>query len=271
LFPGEGRVVVYADTADRLIAELRRKRRKPTHVYFSPSTDVFQPVDEVLEMAYEMFATLLGQGVGIAFVTKGRIPERHMALLSAQAELVQVQIGVITPDEALARRLEPNAAPPALRFEQMRRLIHAGVKTRMRVAPIIPGLTDADETLDALFGHAASAGVTHATINALHLRPAIVASLRKHIEPHEAEMVLSRYAGAHSVHVCGDKSKQTPLARDARVSLFERARRIAKRHGIQAHVCGCMNPDLPSERCALAGDWLIPNHGQMTLFRGESG
>lgn len=42
LFPGEGQVAVYADTADRLIAELRRKRRKPTHVYFSPSTDVFQ-------------------------------------------------------------------------------------------------------------------------------------------------------------------------------------------------------------------------------------
>jgi DNA repair photolyase len=225
-------------------------------------------VAEVLEMAYQMFALLLGQAVGIALVTKGRIPERHMELLCARPELVRAQIGVITPDEALARRLEPNAAPPSVRFEQTRQLIHAGIKTRIRVAPIIPGLTDAAETLDALFGHAASAGVERATINALHLRPAIVASLRKHLERHEAEEVLCRYAGAQSVRVCGGKSRQTPLSATARIALFERARRIAKNHGIQAHMCGCMNPDLTNERCALAGDWPVSDLGQMNLFQG---
>ncbi|MCC6697353.1 MAG: hypothetical protein IT365_17115 [Candidatus Hydrogenedentes bacterium] len=53
-------MIVFVDCAEMLIAELQRKRRQPTHVYFSPSTDVFQPVAEVLEMAYQMFA---GDGV----------------------------------------------------------------------------------------------------------------------------------------------------------------------------------------------------------------
>ncbi len=271
LFPGEGKVTVYADTADRLIAELQRKRRKPTHVYFSPSTDVFQPVDGVLEMAYRMFAVLLEQGIGVAFVTKGRIPERHMALLCENAELVQAQVGIITRDETLARRLEPNAAAPALRFEQMARLIRAGVKTRIRVAPIIAGLTNMDEMFDSLFGKATASGVVHATINALHLRPAIMASLRKHLTPHDVERVLSHYETAQSLGVCGGKSRQRPLPRETRVSLFERARRIAANHRIQAHVCGCMNPDLPDERCGLAGEWSARDGGenQMALFQEE--
>ncbi|MCC6490145.1 MAG: hypothetical protein IT364_21850 [Candidatus Hydrogenedentes bacterium] len=137
-------------------------------------------------MAFRIFALLLDRAVGIAFVTKGRIPERHMELLCSYPALVQTQIGVITPDEVLARRLEPNAAPPSLRFEQMQRLIHAGIETRMRVAPIIPSLTDTEATLDTLFGNAAASGVSRASINALHIRPAIVASLRKHLERHEA-------------------------------------------------------------------------------------
>lgn len=255
LFPGEGRVVVYRDTAERLVAELKRKRRKPTHVYFSPSTDVFQPVDTLLDMAYEIFSVLLEKGVGIAFVTKGRIPRRHMELLTAHAPLVQAQIGVITHNDGLVSRLEPNTAPPTVRFTQMAQLIAAGVRARPRVAPIIPGLTDADETLDTLFRRSREAGATHAAINAMHLRPAITASLRKHLATKEAEAVLAHYGSSGQLRVCGGKSRQTPLPAGARVALFKRVRHIAAANGVQAHVCGCMNPDISNERCALAGEW----------------
>ncbi len=267
-FPGEGRVVVYADTADRLVAELARKRRRPTHVYFSPSTDVFQPVDAVQEMAHRMFSVLLEQGIGIAFVTKGMVPERHMALLCAHAELVQAQIGVITPDEGLSRRLEPGAPSPVARFGQMSRLIDAGVKTRVRVAPIMPGLTDGDDMLDALFREAAAGGVTHATINALHLRPAIIASIRKHLTPREAADVLAHYETAQNLAVCGGKSRQVPMPRESRAELFKCARVIASAHGVETHICGCMNPDLTVERCALAGEWPVLDR-QISLLPEE--
>ncbi len=268
LFPGEGNVLVYSDTAERLLSELKRKRKKPSHVYFSPSTDVFQPIDSVLDMAYRMFSTLLEQGIGVAFVSKGRIPERHMGLLCAHAALVRSQIGVITPDEALARRIEPHAASPVVRFLQMERLIQAGIPTRVRIAPIIPGLTDADETLDTLFKKASHSGAAHATINAMHLRPAITASLRKHLETEDFERVFSHYESAQSLGVCGGKSRQKPLSLTARRRLFERTRCIAARYDIAVHVCGCMNPDLTNEKCALDGEWSEESaqESQMALF-----
>ena len=103
--PGEGKVTFYTNTLAKLREELRRKRKKPTTVYFSPSSDPFQPVPEVLDMAYDVFRFLLESEIGVAFVTKGRIPERHRNLLAAHAPLVQGRIGLITLDPANRRRV----------------------------------------------------------------------------------------------------------------------------------------------------------------------
>ena len=113
--PGDGRVTFYTNTLAKLRDELRRKRKKPTTVYFSPSSDPFQPVPEVLSMAYEVFKFLLESGIGVAFVTKGRIPGRHRALLAAHAPLVQGRIGLISLEPGTVAAFEPGAAMPDVR------------------------------------------------------------------------------------------------------------------------------------------------------------
>jgi len=114
--PGEGKIRFYTNTLAKLREELRRKRKKPTTVYFSPSSDPFQPVPEVLDMAYDVFCFLLESEIGVAFVTKGLIPERHRKLLATHAPLVQGRIGLITLSPAMASAFEPGAAPPEARL-----------------------------------------------------------------------------------------------------------------------------------------------------------
>jgi len=62
--PRDGTVHLYANTATKLTQELRRKRRLPRAVYFSPSSDLFQPVPEVLDMALEVLGILFEWGIG---------------------------------------------------------------------------------------------------------------------------------------------------------------------------------------------------------------
>ena len=118
--PRDGTVHLYANTATKLTQELRRKRRLPRAVYFSPSSDLFQPVPEVLDMALEVLGILFEWGIGVSFLTKGRIPQRHMDLLKANASLVQAQIGLTTVDEGTLGMFEPRAAPPQVRLDQTR-------------------------------------------------------------------------------------------------------------------------------------------------------
>ena len=73
-YPGEGRIVLYENTLDLLQDELSRMTAKPHAVYFSPSSDLFQPAPEVLDLSHAVLQFLFSQGVGVAFLTKGVIP-----------------------------------------------------------------------------------------------------------------------------------------------------------------------------------------------------
>src|SRR3990170_3212061 len=104
-YPGESKVVLYEDTLGRLRHELRPGQPKPRAVYFSPSSDLFQPAPEVSELSHAVLEFLFSQGVGVAFLTKGEIPDETLELLVDHADLVQAQIGLITLDEEVAAAL----------------------------------------------------------------------------------------------------------------------------------------------------------------------
>jgi hypothetical protein len=75
-YPGESRIVLYEDTLERLRHELRPGQAKPRAVYFSPSSDLFQSAPEVLELSHAVLEFLFGRGIGVAFLTKGKIPDK---------------------------------------------------------------------------------------------------------------------------------------------------------------------------------------------------
>ena len=109
-YPGESRVVLYEDTLERLRHELRPGQPKPRSVYFSPSSDLFQPAPGVLELSHAVLEFLFSQGIGVAFLTKGEIPDETLELLIDHADLVQAQIGLITLDEEIP--LASSSLPP---------------------------------------------------------------------------------------------------------------------------------------------------------------
>ena len=82
-----------------------------------------------------------------------------------------VNLSVTTADAALARRLEPRAPRPDLRFAAMKSLADAGVAARLFIMPILPRLTDDEPNLRSLLVAARDAGAIGAESNVLFLRP----------------------------------------------------------------------------------------------------
>ena len=196
-FPGDGRVILYENTLDMLREELPRRRAKPDAVYFSPSSDLFQPAPDVLDLAEAVIRFLLGKGVGIAFLSKGYIPDRLLAFLGDHPDLVRAQIGLITTDEGIARTFEPGAASPERRLKQIETLVKAGVRTEARVDPILPTVTDNPGASERLFEALANVGVTRVAIDLLFLRPTIVRSLSRHLNERDVlARLLSGFSGA---------------------------------------------------------------------------
>ena len=268
-YPGEGKVTFYTNTLAKLREELRRKRKKPSTVYFSPSSDPFQPVPEVLDMAYDVFRFLLESEIGVAFVTKGRIPERHRNLLAAYAPLVQGRIGLITLDPGIAAAFEPFAATPEVRLAQAAELIGAGVPIEARLDPILPNVTDGSDCLEPLCAALAGIGVRTIAASVLFLRPAVVGSLRRQVEDKPMlGRLLNSFADSVPLAIHAGNSRGRALLASSRFEIMKCLKSIAHRYGLDVLVCACKNPDISSGSCHIWGRWPPAAHesNQLGLF-----
>jgi DNA repair photolyase len=257
-YPGENTVVLYQNTLDKLKAELARKKQRPYAVYFSPSSDLFQPVPEVLELGYHILEFLFSQGMGVAFLSKGQIPEKTMELLLTNADKVRAQIGITTLDENIQRMFEPNAAIPRVRIEQINRLIAGGIATEARLDPILPGLTDNEDALRQLFTDLAGPNVKRVAISALFLRSSVLESLKRNIKDAELlQRLLASYRDAKRMAIHAERSSVKALPGTVRKEIYARVSCIAQVHDIKVSICGCKNPDITYGTCNIGGSWPI--------------
>ena len=254
-YPGESRVVLYEDTLERLRNELRRWHTKPRAVYFSPSSDLFQPAPEVLELGHAVLEFLFGEGIGVAFVTKGEIPDETLGLLVDHADLVQAQIGLITLDEEMARLFEPHAASPRTRLWQLHSLIAGGVRADARLDPVLPTLTDDPEALDRQFAALAQVGVKRAAAGVLFLRSGISYWLSRRVPGEMVAPLLAAYREEEQAVMRGAGYPIQNLPLERRREIFARLQEAAEARGIRLDVCACKNSDIARGSCNIAGTW----------------
>jgi DNA repair photolyase len=167
---------IYVKQVDRsrVVQELRKARKSGQTVALGTATDPYQPAEGRFGVTRGLLAAAREvPGLRLSITTKSTLVTRDADLLHdiAGASEVTVNLSITTADAALARRLEPRAPRPDLRFEAMRTLIAAGIATRLFIMPILPGLTDHESNLRALMCAAREAGAVEAESNVLFLRP----------------------------------------------------------------------------------------------------
>jgi len=166
---------VYVKKTDRaaLVAELRRARKSGLLVALGTATDPYQPAEARFEVTRRLLEAARDvPGVRLSITTKATLVARDVDLLAeiARGSELAVNFSITTADPALARRLEPRAPRPDLRFGAMAALARAGIETRLFMMPVLPLITDGEDDLRALLGAARAAGASLAESNVLFLR-----------------------------------------------------------------------------------------------------
>src|SRR5205085_6535612 len=90
---------------------------------------------------------------------------------AARRAKVSVTFSVPTVDDEVWRRTEPGTAHPRQRLQALSRLVAAGIKASVGMAPILPGLSDRPEQLEEVVKAAREAGAVSVWANLLYLRP----------------------------------------------------------------------------------------------------
>jgi DNA repair photolyase len=242
-YPGNDVVYLFDDTPTRLAAELRSRRNRPRAVYISPATDPFMPLPEVQAETAAVVEVLAEHGVEAWLMTRGFIRPAIGRRLAAQRARVQVTVGLTTLDRRLQRLLEPLAAPPRLRLEQIARLREQGIAVQVELAPLVPGVTDSRDNLEPLLAALARCGIRRVMTGYLFLRPAIGEQLVRALSPYGLdEPVLSAFDGGPMLQE-GTIAAARYLPKVRRQRGYAALMALASRHGIAVTVSGLTNPD----------------------------
>lgn len=169
----DAQLVVKINAAEVLARELARPSWVREHVALGTNTDPYQRAEGRYRLMPGIISALADSGTPFSILTKGTLLARDIPLLISAARSVSVGMGISLAlvDPVLAEAIEPGTPAPRARLALISRLREAGLPCGVMAMPILPWLTDGDESLDRLFGELAAAGATGVTAGPLHLRP----------------------------------------------------------------------------------------------------
>ena len=166
---------VKQNVAQVLGRELARRTWRHEEVALGTATDPYQPAEGRFRLTRACLGELLASGTPFSIVTRGPLIVRDVDFLATASREVPVSVYLSLPtlDERVWRTTEPGTAPPESRLRAIRVLADAGVDVGVGMAPILPGLSDGEEQLQAVVRAARDAGARTIWASAVHLRPGV--------------------------------------------------------------------------------------------------
>ncbi|MGH9224218.1 MAG: radical SAM protein [Acidimicrobiales bacterium] len=169
------RIVVKVNAVERVRAELAPSRWRGDHIAMGTNTDPYQRCEGKYRLTQGIVGELAAARNPFSILTKSTLILRDLSLLAEAAAVTEVRanFSIGTLDEEVWRLTEPGTPHPRHRIEAVAKLNAAGVPCGVLVAPILPGLSDRPEQLEAVVKACVDAGAMSITPLLLHLRAGV--------------------------------------------------------------------------------------------------
>jgi DNA repair photolyase len=176
LDPGdfEKKIYVKQDSGQLIRRELGMEKIQGEHIAIGTATDPYQPAEREFGATRAILEQMaMRRGLSISITTKSDQVIRDIDLLQRIAEHsgVSVNLSITTLRTRLARILEPRAPRPDLRLRAVQELRSAAISAGVFAMPVLPGITDGEEDLDAIARAARDAGAQWFAASVLFLMP----------------------------------------------------------------------------------------------------
>ena len=168
-----GLVFVKTNVVNVLKEELSLHSWVGETVAMGTATDPYQPIEGKYRLTRGCLEALAERHTPVRIVTKGTMALRDVDVLADMAKRAGASVcfSITTLDHDMWKELEPGTPPPAQRLHVMEQLVKAGVSAGVLLAPIVPGMTDDQQSLQAVVEAAAAHGASFLGAQILHLKP----------------------------------------------------------------------------------------------------
>jgi DNA repair photolyase len=194
-----GRTIrVKINVASVLRCELSRRSWRKETVVIGAATDPYQPAEGRFRLTRQCLETLRDFSNPSAMITRGPMIVRDIDVLTDLARRADLHItfSIPTVDEDVWRKTEPGTAHPRQRLRAIEKLVNAGIDVGVGMAPILPGLSDRPDRLEAVIKAARAAGATGLWAGMLHLKDGTREHFMSVLARHWPELV-PRYEAAY--------------------------------------------------------------------------
>ncbi len=163
---------VKTNVAEVLDRELSRRSWLRESVAVGAATDPYQPIEARYRLTRACIGVLARRRTPFGLITRGPLVLRDLDVLQDAARVVRVGVSMSVPtlDEHVWAATEPGTSHPRARLRALRRMAEAGLRVSLALAPVLPGISDSPEQLEAVFRAAREAGVSRVWSDLVHLQ-----------------------------------------------------------------------------------------------------
>jgi len=165
----EREIVVKVNTPEVARAELMKPSWKREHVALGTNTDPYQWVEKRYELMPGVWEAMRDSRTPSSVLTKSPLLLRDIELFK-QIPSFAANLSIPTLDEKAWRASEPHTPHPRKRIEAVAELNRAGIPTGVLIAPLMPGINDSPDQVEAILEACADAGAVSIGGICLHLR-----------------------------------------------------------------------------------------------------
>jgi DNA repair photolyase len=174
----ERRIVVKVNAVELARAETAPGRWAGEHIAMGTNTDPYQRCEAKYRLSRGVIEVLVERANPFSVLTKNTMILGDLELLREAVQRsptgsVAVNFSIGTLDEEVWRASEPNTPHPLRRVEAVAKLNEAGIPCGVLIAPVLPGLSDAPEQIEAVVKACLEAGARSIYPILLHLRPGV--------------------------------------------------------------------------------------------------
>ncbi len=199
---------VKVNFSDVLAKQLRSRTRPEGKVLLGSVTDAYQPAEAIYKITRSSLEVLADyQLLEVHILTKSALVQRDLPMLR-QLRACKVGFTITTLDLHIARVIESGASPPQLRVAAAWELIKAGIPVWIFISPLLPGVTDTEESLASLLHTIHECGIREVLLDRLNPYPAVVQRLKSAYRKHFPEALPElkeylRYPGIYQDRIEG--------------------------------------------------------------------
>jgi DNA repair photolyase len=224
----ESKIYVKKDAGPLAERDLGTEKIWGEHIAIGTATDPYQPAESEFGATRAILEKMAErEGLSLSITTKSNRVLRDIDLLKRISErsTISIHMSMSTLRTRLARMLEPRAPRPDLRLDAVRKLRDAGIAAGINAMPILPGITDGQQDLDALVRAARDSGAQWIAGGVLFLMPSSLKQFMPFLEQKFPKLV-RQYQAWYARHAYAPDAYRKEIA--------ERFEHLRRKYGVAA-------------------------------------